>query len=138
MIVDTSVLLDAFIDTPFTAAARALFLSGRDLFAPDHLRLEALGALTRMVRRGDITPAVAGRIQARLPTFMPNLDSSDALGDRSFALSLELRHPLCDCVFLALAERRDSVLVTHDRKFVRKLAGTPYARHAVHLADWQP
>jgi predicted nucleic acid-binding protein len=138
VIVDTSVLLDAFIETPFTASARALFLSGRDLFAPDHLYLEALGALTRMVRRGDITPAVAGRIQARLPTFMPNLESSDVVADRSFALSLELSHPLYDCVFLALAERRDCALVTLDRKFVRKLTGTPFARHVVHLADWQP
>jgi predicted nucleic acid-binding protein len=138
LIVDTSVLLDAFIATPFTSKAKALFGSSEELFAPDHLRIEAPGALTKAVRRGDITPEFAMRVYGQLASFMPSLEPSATLSDRGFALSLELEHPFYDCLFLALAERRASRLITLDARLVRKLAGTPYGRYVIYLPDWEP
>jgi len=38
---------------------------------------------------------------------------------RAAELSEILDHPLYDCLYLALAESRDDVLTTHDRKFVQ-------------------
>jgi predicted nucleic acid-binding protein len=138
LIVDSSVLLDAFIETPFTPKAIALFSSTEELSAPDHLRIEAPGALARAVRRGDIDAGSAQRIYRQLGSFMPHLEPSADLSDRAFALSLELTHPFYDCLFLALAERRATQLVTLDRRFVRKLAQTSYARHVLHLTEWSP
>jgi predicted nucleic acid-binding protein len=40
-----------------------------------------------------------------------------------------LDHPAYDCFYLALAEREHALLVTADDVLVRRLTGTPWARH---------
>jgi predicted nucleic acid-binding protein len=46
------------------------------------------------------------------------------LAKRAFEIASELRHPVYDCFYLALAEREDAALVTADRRLIRRLAGS--------------
>ena len=138
MIVDTSVIVEALVPGPWTASALLLVGSDIQFFAPGHLRVEVGGALTRAVRRRDITVEYATRAYADLPRVLPHLESTASLLDRGFALSLELSHPMYDCLFLAHAEQRAMLLVTADRRFVDKVQTTLYAQRVVHLADWRP
>jgi predicted nucleic acid-binding protein len=48
--------------------------------------------------------------------------------DRASAIAVELRHPACDCFYLALAEPNTSPLVTADEKLIRRCADTPFEK----------
>ena len=55
------------------------------------------------------------------------------LAPRAAALAHQLDHPVYDCFYLALSERRDVPLVTADRRLIAKVAGTPFAVRTLHL-----
>jgi predicted nucleic acid-binding protein len=48
------------------------------------------------------------------------------LRDRALAIAIELRHPVYDCFYLALAERSTAPLVTADERLIRRCADTPF------------
>ena len=50
------------------------------------------------------------------------------LRDRASAIAVQLRHPACDCFYLALAEPNTSPLVTADEKLIRRCADTPFEK----------
>jgi predicted nucleic acid-binding protein len=63
----------------------------------------------------------AGIIRGDIELFAEDADLHRALN-----LSLELNHPLQDCIYLALAERLDAPLITADEKF----ASTAQSRYS--------
>jgi predicted nucleic acid-binding protein len=138
VILDTSVLYDSLVDAPLSERARALLASDQPLRAPDLILLEMAGAITRAVRRGELSAAVATSIHDKARRIAPTTDPTATFIERAFALSLELRHPVSDCIFLAQAEFQADVLVTADERFLRKLADLPHAARAIHVRDWQP
>jgi predicted nucleic acid-binding protein len=138
LILDTSVLFESLKESPLGEKARALMTSEAPLRAPDLIEIEIASAITRAVRRKDIELASAPGVLARARRVMPDVDPSTPLVERAFSFSLELNHPLADCVFLAHAEARGDVLVTTDQRFIGKLSGRAYERHAMYLADWRP
>ena len=138
MILDTSVLFDSLVSAPLSGAARALITSDVPLRSPDLILVEIAGAITRAVRRREIQAEFADRMFARAQRLAPETDPSRQFVDRAFVLSMDLNHPLADCIFLAQAEAQADVLVTSDERLVRKLAGTPHADRAIHVLDWQP
>jgi predicted nucleic acid-binding protein len=48
------------------------------------------------------------------------------LSSRALALAREVDHPVYDCLYLALAELKETRVVTADRRLLGKLEGTPY------------
>ncbi len=134
MIVDTSVLFDAVVAGNRSDTARRLLATTVQLSAPDLIRVEIAGALTRSVRRKDISDEYARAAYRLAERSMPKIEDSAPLMQRVLHLSLELAHPCSDCVFLALAEHRNVALATCDARFARKLAGTSYAR-LIHLIE---
>ena len=137
VIVDTSVLYDALVPGPGTVQARALFGAASDICAPDIILVEIAGALTKGVRRGVIELSFARKTLQVAPSLLQAIDPVGALLGRGFELSLELAHPLGDCLFLALAETKSAQLVTADRRFARKVAASALARYVLELAQWQ-
>ena len=134
MIVDTSVLFDAVVEGPRSGAARSFLFATEHMSSPDIIRVEMAGALTKAVRRKDLSETYARAAHELAERSLPRIEDSAPLMPRAFQLSLELSHPCSDCVFLALAESRDVVLATSDARFARKLAGTSYAR-LIHLIE---
>ncbi|MBJ7377655.1 MULTISPECIES: type II toxin-antitoxin system VapC family toxin [Sphingobium] len=57
------------------------------------------------------------------------------LADRAMEISLALDHPAYDCFFLASAEMLETMLMSADRKLVRRCADTPFARLIAGLTD---
>lgn len=88
--------------------------------APDLLVAECVNALRKKVLRGELTPAQALIASALLEASGIVLEPTQPLARRALELSLRLSHSSYDCVYLALAERLDAVLVTADRKLVER------------------
>jgi predicted nucleic acid-binding protein len=131
VVVDASVALKWVVDEDGNAAADALLDS--DLIAPSLWRLEAANALWRLARRGEITLAEAAEKLAVLedaPVVTVPLETDLA---RALALAHQLGHPVYDCLYLALAIREDTAVVTADRRFLAALVGVPALRARVRL-----
>lgn len=65
------------------------------------------------------------------------VDADDAVTDVGQALDLasELGHPVYDCLYLAVALRRDATVVTADGGFVEAASRNPIYRDRVRLLE---
>jgi predicted nucleic acid-binding protein len=132
MIIDASVAFKWVVEEEGSEAAIALIGSG-DLIGPTLIHAEVGNALWKAVRRGEL--AGDGEISeqlADLARYLRTVDETPLLG-RALALGIELGHPVYDCVYLALAEDLDDMLVTADRRFVCAVAGTSHERRVKEL-----
>ncbi|MGL5361568.1 MAG: type II toxin-antitoxin system VapC family toxin [Bosea sp. (in: a-proteobacteria)] len=128
MILDTSVLYDSIVDGPRSVAARRFMTAVETLRAPDLIEIEIASALTKAVRRGELSNISALTTYDRARKLMPDTEPTQPLLSRAFDLALDLAHPTPDCIFLALAERDNEVLLTSDARMVLKLSQTRFAR----------
>jgi predicted nucleic acid-binding protein len=129
MILDTSVLYDSIVDGPRSVSARRFMASTEGLRAPDLIEIEIASALTKAVRRRELSNEQALFSHGLARRLMPEIESTQPLLSRAFDLALELEHPTPDCIFLALAEWHNDILATSDARMVQKLMGTRFARH---------
>ena len=113
LVVDASVAAKWLIHEPDSALA-VRYLA-EDLIAPTILRIECANALIRRLRLRQLSQEETGRRLRELLTLPVQLQTVDE--DSAFRLALTLRHPVYDCLYLALAHARDVPLVTADRTF---------------------
>jgi predicted nucleic acid-binding protein len=134
LIIDASVAIKWVIEEDDSDQADRL--RGVDMAAPGLLRIEAANVLRTFVAREAMSANQAVELFALLQNApVVVFDHDEPLERRALELGLALRHPVYDCVYLALAERLDRVLVTADRRFLRTLSGTEHFDRVVHLAD---
>lgn len=133
LVVDTSVAIKWIVEEDDSELA--LSLREADLAAPALFRIEAANVLRSLVARQQIPAPQARGLYALLQTAPVTIvDQDDALERRALELALELRHPVYDCLYLALAERIGGRLVTADRRFVRALTGTGHEGRVLPLS----
>lgn len=115
LVVDASVALKWVLAESGQAAADALL--DEDLIAPSLWLLEAANALWRRNLRGELS---VGEAEERLSElFNAPVTSIPIEDDLSMAavLAQRLGHPVYDCLYLALAVREQTQVVTADRRF---------------------
>ena len=120
--VDASVVVKWFVREPLFEEARLLLAHRLRLYAPDILLAEFANTIWKKARQNEI------------PDTRPYLDELQSLAEiislcpinvliaRAAEIAQELDHPVYDCLYLACAEATESVLVTADYKFVKKVA----------------
>lgn len=115
IVLDASVALKWVLNEDESELAqRALSLS---LIAPEFWRIECGNALRKAVAKGEATPAQAlDRLQILKDAPVEHVPTDSVL-ERGLALSMTLRHPIYDCLYLALAMERDCRLLTADVRF---------------------
>lgn len=69
------------------------------------------------------------RAMTQIERLVDVLSPLAALAPRALEIARVLDHSAYDCFYLALAEREHALLVTADDVLVRRLTGTPWARH---------
>jgi predicted nucleic acid-binding protein len=115
VVVDASVALKWVLDEPGSDAAAALL--NEDLVAPALWLVEAANALWRRARRGEISRDEAMERLSELynaPVTTTSIeDDLVAAGELANALG----HPVYNCVYLALARRENTWVITADRLF---------------------
>ena len=73
-----------------------------------------------------------------LPHYFGGFLAVDELIEPALKNACAIRHPIYDLIYLEAARRLDAQLVTADRRFIAKIAGTDFARHVMLLSDWRP
>jgi predicted nucleic acid-binding protein len=131
VVVDASVALKWVLDEPGSESADALL--EEELIAPALWLLEAANALWRRSQRSEITPDEATERLTELlnapvatTTFEGDLLAAAELASR-------LDHPVYDCVYLAMAIRENTYVVTADSRFHAVVDRSPTLRGAVRL-----
>ena len=119
VVLDASVAVKWYVDETDSESAVAL-LDVDDLIflAPDIFLAEVVNALLRQSRAGQLTEGALDRALRDLSFSAPELIASTRLMDRAVAVARALGHPVYDCLYLALAERWETVLITADAEFV--------------------
>jgi predicted nucleic acid-binding protein len=115
LVVDASVAVKWVVREPDSDAAAAL--RGEQLIAPALWLAEAANVLWRRARIGDITAEEArSRLSELVNAPVASLPMEPYL-DHALQLATELGHPIYDCIYLALALRQDTYVVTADGRF---------------------
>jgi predicted nucleic acid-binding protein len=121
MVLDANVAVKAYLEEAGTDTATELLAGTAKLVAPELIRMEVAGALCRRVRMGELEPGEAeDRCQhwlSELEKGLFRLTPDRELLPEAVALSTKLKHPLQDCLYLAVAIRCDAPLLTADRTF---------------------
>lgn len=115
IVVDASVALKWVVEE--SGSDKAATLRQESLFAPSIWIIEAGNALWRLARRGDITQAEALDRLSRLRRAPVTISGIEADTEAALELSLQIDHPIYECLYLALALRVGTPLITADRKF---------------------
>ena len=121
VVVDASALVDLLVEGQTTGWV-ADQLADLTLHAPAHVAAEVLTALHGMVRRGRLLPEPVDAILRRVAV-MP----VDLVDVRELILGAWARrdqHSLTDALYVELAARLDTIVITTDRRLAR---ATPLA-----------
>lgn len=128
-VVDASVVVDWVApdvdpDLPALAALERLAAEDADLLAPRLLMEEVSNALLTGVRRGRWSGPAADRARGVLRELPVRLVDEPRDLDRAWDLARRYdNHPIYDLLYVALAERRRTQLLTADTTLRRRLVG---------------
>lgn len=68
-------------------------------------------------------------------SILPSRPSTLSADQRNPRLGLDTQKNLYDCLYLALVEAVDGIMVTADRKLVAAVSGGPYGRRVMWVED---
>jgi predicted nucleic acid-binding protein len=121
-VVDASVAVKWVI--PEVLSDQASSLRGRTdrLLAPDLLLPEAANALWKKLMRREITAREAAQAIDLLMASGLDLRPSGPLLSRALTLARRSRHPVYDCLYVALAQAEGATLITADQRLLARIA----------------
>lgn len=115
VVIDASALVQVVLDPDAETLARRLI--GEDLHAPAHVRLESVNVLRRQRNAGLLSPAESDDAFAIVTAAPVRLWPFESVAARAWELGENAT--TYDAAYLALAERLDAPLITHDGKLAR-------------------
>lgn len=120
VVVDASVIAKWVLREADSAAALAV--RTETLIAPSPWSAEVANVLWRRVMQRQLEPDEANQMLADLQGAAVSEVPTGPLAAGALRLAVNLNHPIYDCLYLALAIREGSHVVTADRRFAA-LAG---------------
>jgi predicted nucleic acid-binding protein len=134
-VVDASVVLKWFVPEIHSDAARRLLAATHQFLAPDLLFPEVGNAIWRKVRRGELTAGEGQRLAADISSVAVETVSTRGLMIDAHALAVTTGLTVYDAMYLALAIRLKTDLVTTDDRLRRTVAAHPMTATHVRLVQ---
>lgn len=129
VVIDASVVVKLFFEEEHSKAAEQCVARADELLAPDLIWAETANVIWKRQRRGDLTADAALDLARHILALPVAIHPSADLVSDALYLAMRLERTVYDCLYLALAVRTASVLVTGDLRLVNALAGGPLAKH---------
>jgi predicted nucleic acid-binding protein len=133
IVVDASVVAAAFFPEPHTRAARTLLASGAPLYAPDLIYAGVANVIWKRYQRTEISERDAADLLGDLTGMPFEITPSEQLVGAAIELAIRTARTVYDCLYVALAVRTGSVMVSDDRRLVNALAREPLRAHVAWL-----
>ena len=121
-VVDASVAVKWFIPEEHSDVAELLLDENFDLAVPRLFFSEFGNILWKKFTRDELSHEDVVDAARGLRSAMLTPVADEWLLDAAIALACELKHPVYDCVYLALADSLETAVVTADQKFANKVA----------------
>lgn len=134
-VVDASVAIKWFLPEIHSEAALRLHCSRYRLHVPVFMTLELGNVLVKKIRRGELTRAEGDVILKELKHLPLQRHADERLFPAAYQLALDTQPSVYDCLYLALAEAVDGVMLTADHKFYSSLSGGSYGRRVLWVED---
>lgn len=132
-VVDASVACKWFFEESHTPEARQIIARGDQLISPDLVLNECANVAIRHVLSNRSDLEQARELITLLPNTFDSLVPCSELMFPAMDMAYALRHPIYDCLYLALAERERAEMVTADSEFVRKVDRSRWKQFITHL-----
>ncbi len=128
IVVDASVALRCSFQLNKSDRAEELLRSDHHVIAPDLVIAEITNAAWKFVIFDRMAPESAASAVREIVKAFEELVPVSVLRNRALAIAIELRHPVYDCFYLALAEQSCTPLVTAGERQIRRCAETPFEK----------
>lgn len=128
IVVDASVAVRWLLKLPGFERAETLVKRGGAIIAPDIIISETTSALWKAVVFANLPIADAQIAIESLDDVLDELVPTSAHKQRALSIAVDLRHPVYDCFYLALAEERSCTIVTADERLQRRCKGSAFER----------
>jgi predicted nucleic acid-binding protein len=132
-VVDASVVIKWFLPEIHSDAARRLLSGPHEFFSPDLLFPEVGNVIWKKVRRGELTAEQGERLAADISTVAPETVPTRGLVVDAYALAAATGLTVYDCMYLALAVRLETEMITADDRLGRTVAAHPMTAMHVRL-----
>ena len=133
VVVDASVVIKWFVPENGTEAALRLLDSGHQFLAPDLLFAEVANSIWKKTLRGELTATDSHRLTADLERIAVETIQRRELATDAHALALITSRSVYDSMYVALAIRLETRLITADERLVNALAAFPKVAGYVEL-----
>jgi predicted nucleic acid-binding protein len=127
LVIDANVAAALLLDLAYSSRAREAVSGAKDIIAPDIVVHEFANALWKLSISGKMTENFAHQALIGLESLVSEFVAGRTLAHQALRIALELRHPVYDCFYLALARDRDAPLLTADRRLAERAAPTQFA-----------
>lgn len=131
-VLDASVVVKWFVPEIHSDAARRLLSLPHQYVAPDLLFAETANVIWKKTRRGELTTADGQRLVADLCDAAVDAVPSRLLAEDAHALAAATGRTVYDSLYLALAIRLGTRMITADERLAAAIAAFPIA--AAHIA----
>ena len=132
-VVDASVVLKWFVPEIHGDAARRLLAATHQFLSPDLLFPEVGNAIWKKVRRGELTAEEGRQLAADISSVAVETVSTRGLMIDAHVLAVTTGLTAYEAMYLALAIRLETALVTADDKLSRTVAAHPMTAAHVRL-----
>ncbi|SFK17774.1 type II toxin-antitoxin system VapC family toxin [Caulobacter sp. UNC279MFTsu5.1] len=129
IVLDASVAADWLLPGPRSAVVTAFMRPDDRRIAPDLIFAEFTSVAIKLVRRNQISRAIAHEAVDRLPRLIDEVAPLGALARPAHDLARDHAFSAYDAFYLALALKRGVPLVTADAKLARRAVEGGLARH---------
>jgi predicted nucleic acid-binding protein len=136
-VVDASVVAAAFFNEEHAERAGALLLADCEMHAPDLICAEIANVIWKRHGRGEIDEEEAGQLLSDFLRLPLRIAASGELAEAALQLALRTGRTVYDCLYLALAVKTQSVMVTGDRRLSNALARTPLGKHVAWIGEYR-
>jgi predicted nucleic acid-binding protein len=136
-VVDASLVIKWFVPEIYSEAARRWLDTSHDYVAPDLLFSEAGNVLWKKVRRKELDENEARQLVVDLAQAAVETVATRSLLQDALALALTVGITVYDAMYLTLAVRLETEVITGDDRFVEKIVQHPLlVKHVRRLQDF--
>jgi predicted nucleic acid-binding protein len=136
-VVDASVVLKWFVPEIHSDAAQRLLNQDHEYFAPDLLFAETANAIWKKVLRSDLSRKDGQRLVGDIERSAVETVPCRVLARDAHALAVATGRSVYDAMYLALAVRLDTRMITADERLAGALARFPsVAQHIQTVQDF--
>jgi predicted nucleic acid-binding protein len=133
VVVDASVVIKWFVPEAGSDAAFRLLASEHRLEAPDLLFAEIANVVWKKVLRGQLTRAESQQLISDFERIAVDTTPCRTLASDAHAIALITSRSVYDSMYVALALRLDTRVITADERFFRALQSFPDLARSVEL-----